>query len=72
MSAPSTELWTVRYRRRGWNYEQSRDFRREYAARRLAKKLTGDSWQWDHLEPLEYVRLERQTLGAPELVKEYR
>ena len=73
MSSTATDyLWTVRYRRGGWTYEQTRDFRRRYAAVRLVRKLRGDSWRWEDLEPLEYVRLERRHLGPLELVEEWR
>lgn len=65
-------LYVVRFRRRGWKQEQSRHFRRRYAADRLIEKLRGgDLWEWG-LAPLAYVRLERQTLGPVEVVKEWK
>lgn len=71
-SSPAAHLWTVRYRRPGWTQEQVRDFRRRYAAQRLVMKLLDSSWEWEHLDPVEYVYLERRALGPVEIVKEYR
>lgn len=66
----STEyLWTVRYKRRGWTWAQSRHFQRRHAALRLLAKLrTGDP----DLEPLVELQLERRELGPPEVVEAYR
>jgi hypothetical protein len=73
VSAPLDRwLWVVRYRRRGWDKEQVRIFRRRYAADRLVRKVRGDSWRWEDLAPLQYVRLERHPLGPVELIEEWR
>ncbi len=59
-------LWTVRHRRRDWEWARSRSFKSEPPARRLVERLL--SGGWFDTSPIVFVELIRQPLGKPEVV----
>lgn len=71
MSRPRNHrhLFTVRYKRYGWAGERLRRYVLRDAANRYIRRLVG--YEPGELAPLQYVRLERQSLGPIESVSEW-